>query len=310
MTAPLSSPGTAGSHPPTPARRAGGRQGGGFRLIIVLLPLLFLSVFFAAPFLVVAAISLGDPMLARPPYTPLFGPDGFQGDLENYAFLLTDSLYLSAYLNAVKIAAVATLLALLIGYPMAYVIATSPEPRRAVLLMLVVLPFWTSFLLRVYALIGLMNTNGLINSVLSTLGVIDAPLVMRQTVFAVYVGTVYTYLPFMILPLYAALVRRDESLAEAAADLGAGAWTVFFTVTLPLSLPGVVAGSMLVFIPVIGEYVIPALLGGPDSLMIGQVLWNAFFSARDWPLAASVAVVMLGVVVLPLLFLRRVVEAR
>ncbi|MEM9430245.1 MAG: ABC transporter permease subunit [Pseudomonadota bacterium] len=273
-------------------------------------PAAFLGIFFLAPFFVVGAISLSDPMIARPPVSPLFEEGRFVGDLENYVFLSEDPLYVAAYLNSLRIAAISTALTLLLGYPMAYVIARSPEPRRSILLMLVILPFWTSFLLRVYALIGLMDPNGAINAVLLGLGWISAPLVMRQTDFAVFVGVVYTYLPFMVLPLYATLSRLDETMLEASADLGARPVQSFVRITLPLSLPGILAGSLLVFIPVIGEFVIPALLGGPDSLMIGQVLWNEFFSARDWTLASAVAVVMLLAVVLPLAVLRRVVEAR
>ncbi|QHQ37506.1 ABC transporter permease subunit [Algicella marina] len=270
--------------------------------------MVFLFVFFLVPFLVVAGISLRDPMIARPPYGPLFEDGAFVGDLENYFFLMSDSLYIKAYLNSLKIAAISTVLTLLVGYPMAYAIARSPEPRRSILLMLVVLPFWTSFLLRVYAWIGLLKANGVINNVLLWLGVIDQPLIMLQTDFAVYVGVVYTYLPFMILPLYANLVKLDGSLLEASSDLGARPASTFFRITLPLSLPGVVAGCMLVFIPVIGEFVIPALLGGPDTLMIGRVLWDEFFSNRDWTVASSVAIVMLVAVVVPILGLRRIAE--
>jgi putrescine transport system permease protein len=196
--------------------------------------------------------------------------------------------------------------ALLIGYPMAYFIARSPEPRRSALLMLVILPFWTSFLLRVYAWQGFLRSNGVINNFLISTGVIDSPIQMLQTDFAVYVGIVYTYLPFMILPLYANLVKLDESLLEASADLGARPMATFFQVTLPLSLPGIVAGFMLVFIPAIGEFVIPELLGGPDTLMVGRVLWNEFFSNRDWPVASAVAIAMLVAVVVPIMILRSI----
>jgi len=275
------------------------------RALVIAVPLLWLTVFFVIPFVVVLKISLSDAAIAMPPYTPLFGDNWeFSGDLENYAFLLEDPLYINAYLSSLKIALVSTVFALLIGYPMAYYIARAEEPKRTLLLMLIILPFWTSFLLRVYAWIGFLSLNGVINNTLISLGIISEPIVMLQSDFAVYIGIVYTYLPFMILPLYANLVKMDVSLLEASQDLGAGPVSTFFRITLPLSLPGVVAGSMLVFIPAIGEYVIPALLGGPDTLMIGKVLWTEFFNNRDWPVASAVATVMLVVVVLPIIFLR------
>jgi len=278
------------------------------RWFVIAIPMLWLGIFFLLPFLEVARISLVDPAIARPPYTPLFEGGVFAGDLENYAFLLSDSLYVNAYLSSVKTAFISTVLALLIGYPMAYAIARSPEPRRTILLFLVILPFWTSFLLRVYAWIGLLNPNGVINNLLVGLGLVAEPLVLRQTDFAVYVGIVYTYLPFMILPLYATLVKLDTALLEASSDLGASGASTFLRITLPLSLPGVLAGSMLVFIPAIGEYIIPALLGGPDTLMIGQVLWNEFFSNRDWTVASSVAIAMLLLIVLPMLWMQKLME--
>jgi len=278
------------------------------RWLVVAIPMLWLGIFFLLPFLEVARISLADPALARPPYTPIWEEGRFVGDLENFAFLLSDSLYINAYLSSIRFAFFSTILALLIGYPMAYAIARAREPWRTVLLFLVILPFWTSFLLRVYALVGLMNPTGPINQFLLWLGLIGEPLVMRQTDFAVYVGIVYTYLPFMILPLYAVLSKLDDALLEASADLGAHPAVTFLKITLPLSLPGIVAGSMLVFIPAIGEFVIPALLGGPDTLMIGQVLWNEFFSARDWTVASAVAVAMLALIVIPILFLQKHLE--
>lgn len=278
------------------------------RWLVVAIPMLWLGIFFLLPFLEVARISLADPALARPPYTPIWEDGKFTGDLENFAFLLSDSLYINAYLSSIRFAFFSTILALLIGYPMAYAIARAREPWRTVLLFLVILPFWTSFLLRVYALVGLMNPTGPINQLLLWLGLIGEPLVMRQTDFAVYVGIVYTYLPFMILPLYAVLSKLDDALLEASADLGAHPAVTFLKITLPLSLPGIVAGSMLVFIPAIGEFVIPALLGGPDTLMIGQVLWNEFFSARDWTVASAVAVAMLALIVIPILFLQKHLE--
>ncbi|MHA3977842.1 ABC transporter permease subunit [Halovulum sp. GXIMD14794] len=278
------------------------------RWLVVAIPMLWLGIFFLLPFLEVARISLADPALARPPYTPIWEDGRFTGDLENFVFLLSDSLYINAYLSSIQFAFFSTVLALLIGYPMAYAIARAREPWRTVLLFLVILPFWTSFLLRVYALVGLMNPTGPINQLLLWLGLIGEPLVMRQTDFAVYVGIVYTYLPFMILPLYAVLSKLDDALLEASADLGAHPAVTFLKITLPLSLPGIVAGSMLVFIPAIGEFVIPALLGGPDTLMIGQVLWNEFFSARDWTVASAVAVAMLALIVIPILFLQKHLE--
>ena len=281
----------------------------GKRLVIAI-PLIWLLVFFLAPFFVVMKISFAEAAIARPPYSPLFaweeGRLMITISLYNYQFLLEDSLYILSYLTSIKIAFISTVFALLVGYPMAYAIARSSDRWRNILLMLVILPFWTSFLLRVYAWIGLLKGNGLINNLLMSIGLIDEPLIMLQTDFAVYVGIVYTYLPFMILPLYANLSKLDTSLLEAAQDLGAKPFVTFLTVTLPLSIPGIIAGSMLVFIPAIGEFVIPALLGGPDTLMIGKVLWNEFFSNRDWPVASAVAIAMLVLIVLPVMWLRRV----
>ncbi len=278
------------------------------RGLVIAVPTLWLLVFFLIPFLVVLKISVAEPLIARPPYSPLFveGPDGWsiKATLSNYAYLLEDSLYIKAYWSSIKIAFFSTILTLLVGYPMAYYIARSQEPKRSLLLLLIVLPFWTSFLLRVYAWIGILKANGTLNGLLISLGIINEPLIILQTDIAVYIGVVYTYLPFMILPLYANLVKLDGSLLEASADLGASPISTFFRITLPLSLPGIIAGSMLVFIPVIGEYVIPALLGGPDTLMIGKVLWTEFFNNRDWPVASAVAIAMLIAVVVPVMFLR------
>ncbi|SEK29568.1 ABC transporter permease subunit [Pacificibacter marinus] len=279
------------------------------RGLVIAIPTLWLLVFFLIPFLVVAKISLSEAAIARPPYLPIWEwSDGFLSfsfNFGNYMFLFEDPLYLSAYMESVKIAGVATIIALLLGYPMAYLIARSAPNTRNLLLMLVILPFWTSFLLRVYAWIGFLKSNGIINNFLMSMGVIDEPFVMLQTDFAVYVGIVYTYLPFMILPLYANLVKLDPSYLEAASDLGARPIVSFFTVTLPLSMSGIIAGCMLVFIPAVGEFVVPALLGGPDTLMIGSILWNEFFSNRDWPIASAVAIVMLFVLVVPIMLLRR-----
>ena len=279
------------------------------RRFVIAVPNIWLILFFMIPFLVVLKISLAEPRIAIPPYSPLWewvnGSIKFNINFENYAYMWEDSLYINAYLSSIKIAAISTLLTLLVGYPMAHYIARSPEPRRSILLLLVVLPFWTSFLLRVYAWIGILKTNGILNAVLLWSGLIDEPLVILQTNIAVYIGIVYTYLPFLILPLYANLVKLDDTLLEASRDLGASRISSFFRITLPLSMPGIIAGSMLVFIPVLGEYVIPALLGGPDTLMIGNVLWNEYFSNRDWPVASAVAIVMLFIMLIPIMILRR-----
>ena len=279
------------------------------RAFVVAAPLAWLTLFFLLPFVVLAKISLSESAIARPPYLPIWewaeGVLNVSLNFGNYLFLAEDPLYLMAYLGSLKMAAISTVITLLIGYPMAYVIARAPQHRRNILLMLVVLPFWTSFLLRVYAWIGILKGNGVINNLLMSMGVIDEPLVLLQTNFAVYLGIVYSYLPFMILPLYATLVKLDEAYLEASADLGARPFVTFLNVTLPLSVPGIIAGSLLVFIPAVGEFVIPALLGGPDTLMIGSVLWNEFFSNRDWPVASAVAIVMLVVLVMPIAILQR-----
>lgn len=278
------------------------------RTLVIAVPFLWLLVFFLIPFLVVAKISLSEAAIARPPYLPIWEWDGLRLlltlNFENFTYLWSDALYVNAYFFSIRVAFVSALIALLVGYPMAYYIARSPEPRRTLLLTLVILPFWTSFLLRVYAWQGFLRSNGVINNFLIWAGIIDQPLVMLQTNGAVYVGIVYTYLPFMILPLYATLVKLEESLLEASADLGARPLATFFHVTLPLSMPGIIAGFMLVFIPAIGEFVIPELLGGPDTLMIGRVLWNEFFSNRDWPVASAVAIAMLVALVVPIMLLR------
>jgi putrescine transport system permease protein len=283
--------------------RKRGVTGRGF---VIGIPYLWSMLFFAIPFIIVLKISFSETQLAMPPYAPLIEWLGEQAlaiklHFANFAFLLKDPLYTHAYLTSLEIAGVSTVLCLLIGYPMAYGIARSPPAWRNVLLMMVVLPFWTSFLLRVYAWIGLLRSNGVINNVLMALGIIDQPLVMLQTEFAVYVGIVYSYLPFMVLPLYANLEKMDLTLLEAAADLGCRPTKAFFKITLPLSMSGVIAGAMLVFIPAVGEFVIPSLLGGPDSLMIGKVLWNEFFNNRDWPVASAVAIAMLLLLVVPIM---------
>ncbi|MHA6689037.1 ABC transporter permease subunit [Devosia sp. A449] len=279
------------------------------RMLVLIAPVLWLLVFFLVPLAVVFGISLATKQFGRPPYSPLLvtteeGTVQLTLHLSNYIKLFSDNLYVAAYLSSIRIAAIATIITLLVGYPMAYAIARAPDKWRNILLMLVVLPFFTSFLLRVYALSGFMRGNGVINQFLGLFGI--EPLVMMQTDFAVYVGIVYTYLPFMILPLYTTLVKLDTSLFEASADLGARPLRTFLSITLPLSLPGIVAGSMLVFIPAIGEFVIPSLLGGPETLMIGRVLWDEFFSAANWPRAAAVACAMLVVVVVPIMLLQKV----
>jgi len=284
-------------------------SGLGGKALVIAIPVLWLLIFFLAPFFVVAGISFSEAAIARPPFLPLWqwqdGVFSLSLNFGNYWFLLEDALYYTAYINSLKIAFISTILTLAVGYPMAYMIARARSGLRNILLMLIILPFWTSFLLRVYAWIGILKANGIINNTLISLGIIDDPLIMLQTDFAVYVGIVYTYLPFMILPLFANLVRMDNSLLEAAADLGAKPFRVFLSVTLPLSIPGIIAGSMLVFIPVVGEFVIPELLGGPNTLMIGKVLWTEFFSNRDWPVASAVAIIMLLILVIPIMALQR-----
>ena len=281
-----------------------------WRYFIVTIPYIWLLLFFLAPFVIVFKISLADPIIAQPPFTPFFnqGSDGgfsIYTTFDNFLYLFQDSLYFVTYLNSVKLAFIATLFTLLIGYPIAYGIARSPQPTRNILLLLVVIPFWISFLLRVYSWMGILKTNGLINGFLLWLGVIDQPLELLYTDTAVYIGMVYSYLPYMILPLYANLVKLDIRLLEAASDLGAKKWQGFVDVTLPLSMPGIIAGCLLVFIPAIGEYVIPALLGGADTLMIGRVLFDEFFLNRDWPVASAVAIVLLLLLVLPIVYFQK-----
>jgi putrescine transport system permease protein len=272
------------------------------------IPYAWLLIFFLAPFLIVLKISLADPVVAQPPFTPLFDAaraPQLYATLENFRFVLADRLYLLTYLNSLKLAAVSTLLCLLIGYPMAYGIARSRPGTRNTLLLLVILPFWTSFLLRVYAWMGILNSHGTLNNLLLWAGLIDRPLEILYTDTAVFLGMAYSYLPFMILPLYANLARLHLDLLDAAADLGARPRQVFLDVTLPLSLPGVIAGCLLVFIPAIGEFVIPALLGGDDTLMIGRVVYDEFFLNRDWPVASTVAVLLLLLLLVPIAIFQR-----
>ncbi len=287
------------------------------RWYVIAVPYLWLLVFFLVPFFIVFKISLSDVATAMPPYVPNFdlasGWEGFKNffgqlDTENYAFIFSDELYYSAYWSSLKIAAIATFMTLLVAYPIAYGMARAPKEWQPTLMMLVILPFWTSFLIRVYAWIGILKNEGLLNLFLTNLGLISEPLSIMNTTTAVYIGIVYSYLPFMILPLYASLEKINPSLLEAAGDLGCPPWKAFWQVTFPLSLPGVVAGCLLVFIPVTGEFVIPDLLGGSDTLMIGKTLWSEFFNNRDWPVASAVAVVLLMALIVPIMLFQRMQE--
>ena len=279
------------------------------RALLIAVPYLWLLLLFLVPFLIVFKISLSDIALAIPPYTPTF-KDGIaelisQLDFENFVFLASDDLYWKAYLSSLKIAALSTFMTLLVGYPIAYGMARAPEEWRPTLMMLVILPFWTSFLIRVYAWMGILSSEGLLNQFLMWLGLIGEPLTILNTNVAVYIGIVYTYLPFMILPIYAALDRMDESLIEAAEDLGCSRTQAFWLVTVPLSRNGIIAGCFLVFIPALGEFVIPSLLGGSGTLMIGKVLWEEFFNNRDWPVASAVAVILLLILIVPIVLFQR-----
>jgi putrescine transport system permease protein len=274
--------------------------------ITIAIPYLWLLVFFLAPFAIILKISFADPIIAQPPFTPLLDESGTPRlTADNYRFLLTDKLYIVTYLKSVFMAAVATVLCLILGFPMAYGIARTESATRNLLLLLIILPFWISFLLRVYAWMGLLNNYGVINNLLLWLGAIERPIQLIYTDFAIYIGLVYSYLPFMVLPLYATLERMDPDLVDASQDLGASPAQAFRDITWPMARPGVIAGCLLVFIPAMGEYVIPYLLGGPESLMIGRVLFDEFFVNRDWPLASSVAILLLTLLVLPIVFLQR-----
>ncbi len=281
------------------------------RWYVIAAPYIWLLLFFLIPFVIVFKLSLSDLATAMPPYTPTFKlSEGFSSffsklDFENYAFIFSDPLYVSAYFSSLWIAAIATFLTLLIAYPIAYGMAQAPREWQATLMMLVILPFWTSFLIRIYAWIGILKPEGLLNAFLLNLGVISTPLSIMNTTTAVMIGIVYSYLPFMILPLYSSLEKISPTLIEAAEDLGSPPWKAFWQVTFPLSLPGVFAGCLLVFIPAVGEFVIPDLLGGSDTLMIGKTLWNEFFSNRDWPVSSAVAVILLLVLVIPIIFFQR-----
>ncbi len=284
------------------------------RLFLIGIPYVWLLALFLVPFIIVLKISLSDIALSIPPYTPTLDlAEGWAGikdffsklDFDNFLFLKSDPLYWKAYVSSLQIAILSTTMTLLVGYPIAYGMARAPEEWRATLMMLVILPFWTSFLIRVYSWMGILGKEGFLNSALIWLGFIDEPLTILNTNTAVYIGIVYTYLPFMILPIYAALEKLDISLLEAAEDLGCTRTSAFWLVTLPLSRPGIVAGCFLVFIPVIGEFVIPSLLGGSNTLMIGKVLFEEFSSNRDWPVASAVAVLLLLIVVVPIVLFQR-----
>ncbi|MBP0438562.1 ABC transporter permease subunit [Tianweitania sediminis] len=279
--------------------------------LVILVPYLWLLAFFLVPFAIVVKISFSQTTLAIPPYTPVLEGVGSlwqnlrEFSFDNYLWLTQDALYFNAYVTSVVIAAVSTVLALLVGYPLAYGVARAPSALRPLLLMLVILPFWTSFLIRVYAWIGILKPEGLLNQFLMAIGLIDQPLLIMNTYTAIFIGIVYSYLPFMVLPLYAALEKMDYSLIEAAQDLGCTRSSAFWKITFPLSRPGIIAGCMLVFIPAVGEFVIPDLLGGSQTLMIGKTLWNEFFANRDWPVSSAVAVILLLLLVVPIMIFQQ-----
>jgi putrescine transport system permease protein len=276
-----------------------------FNRLTITIPYLWLILFFLVPFMIVFKISLSETAIQMPPYNPVFdGTDTAEKlkslSFSNYIWLTEDPLYYRAYLSSIFIAGVSTFLTLLVAYPLAYGMARAPSTLRPTLLMLVILPFWTSFLIRVYAWIGILKPEGLLNQLLMSVGIIDTPLQIMNTNTAIFIGIVYSYLPFMVLPIYSALEKMDYSLIEAAQDLGCTPISAFWKVTFPLSLPGVIAGCFLVFIPATGEFVIPDLLGGSSTLMVGKTLWNEFFSNRDWPVSSAVAVILLLILVVPI----------
>ncbi len=284
------------------------------RLALIAVPYLWLLALFLVPFVIVLKISLSDIAIAIPPYTPTLDlSEGWAGirdffgrlDFENYRFLTTDDLYWKAYLSSLRIALISTVITLLVGYPIAYGMARAAPEWRPTLLMLVILPFWTTFLIRVYSWIGILSNEGFLNQFLMWTGLISEPLTILNTNAAVYVGIVYTYLPFMILPIYSNLEKMDDSLLEAAEDLGCSRISAFWLVTVPLSKTGIIAGCFLVFIPAIGEFVIPSLLGGSETLMIGKILWEEFFNNRDWPVASAVAIVLLLILIVPIVLFQR-----
>ena len=277
--------------------------------VVIGIPFLWLFLFFALPFFIVLKISFAEADVAIPPYTEIYTyvEQKLQVvlNLANYSLLAGDELYIAAYLGSLKMAFFSTLLCLLIGYPMAYAIASARKEMQTVLVLLIMMPTWTAILIRVYAWMGILSNNGLLNGFLMSIGLINEPLQILNTNIAVYIGVVYSYLPFMILPLYANLVKHDQSLLEAASDLGSSTFNSFWKITVPLSKNGIIAGCMLVFIPVVGEFVIPELLGGPETLMIGKVLWQEFFNNRDWPVASALAVVMLAILIVPIILFNR-----
>lgn len=277
--------------------------------VVIGIPFLWLFLFFALPFFIVLKISFAEADVAIPPYTEIYTYVEQKLEvvlnLANYSLLAGDELYIAAYLGSLKMAFFSTLLCLLIGYPMAYAIATARKEMQTVLVLLIMMPTWTAILIRVYAWMGILSINGLLNGFLMSMGLINEPLQILNTNIAVYIGVVYSYLPFMILPLYANLVKHDQSLLEAASDLGSSTFNSFWKITVPLSKNGIIAGCMLVFIPVVGEFVIPELLGGPETLMIGKVLWQEFFNNRDWPVASALAVVMLAILIVPIILFNR-----
>ena len=279
--------------------------------VIIAAPFYWLLIFFLAPFVIVFKISVAESLIASPPFSPLFdiaqnGALSVHLVFDNYAYLWEDSLYIKTYVNSIRISTISTVLCLLLGYPIAYAIVRSAPTTRFVLLMLIILPFWTSFLLRIYAWMGLLADQGTINNILIYLGLINRPIRLMYSEFAVHIGIVYSYLPFMILPLYANMEKLDHTIHEAAADLGARPFTIFLTVTLPLTIPGIAAGSLLVFIPATGEFVIPDLLGGGNVLMIGRVLYDEFNANHDWPVASAVAIVLLLVLVIPMMLYQHI----
>ncbi|WP_026479386.1 ABC transporter permease subunit [Ahrensia sp. 13_GOM-1096m] len=284
-------------------------MGSFFKRITIGLPYFWLCILFLLPFLIVLRVAFSEPVLAMPPFAPQFDlSEGWQGFVQsvsqfttyNFQFVFEDSLYTNAYLSSLRIALISTLLTLAIGFPLAYGMARSPMTIRPILLMLVILPFWTSFLIRVYAWIGILKPEGLMNQFLMSVGIISTPLRIYNTEIAVYIGIVYSYLPFMVLPIYATLEKMDYSFVEAARDLGCSSIAAFWKITARLALPGVLAGCFLVFIPAIGEFVIPELLGGSQTLMIGKTLWSEFFNNRDWPVASTVAIILLAILVVPI----------
>lgn len=309
VTAATSSPANAAGKS-APARLSAAFVG---RLVIIV-PYLWLLFFFLVPFIIVFKISLSQTAIAMPPYTPVLdfrgGISGFISGLgalnfDNYILLTKDALYFNAYVTSVVVAAISTVLTLLVGYPIAYGMARAPATIRPTLLMLVILPFWTSFLIRVYAWIGILKPEGLLNELLLATGIVSQPLIILNTYTAIFIGIVYSYLPFMVLPLYSSLEKMDHTLIEAAKDLGCPPISAFWKITFPLSLPGVIAGCLLVFIPTVGEFVIPDLLGGSQTLMIGRTLWNEFFANRDWPVSSAVAVILLLLLIVPIMIFQR-----